>query len=288
MISSQSSSRRRLLGIFNDDLEVFAAEPLVLGDRSLNSQAKRDSEDVDADWTAELLTKGIFSKLAWADTFRNIGILNAIMVQEPGVVLEVGCGNHHPVGKLMAAYDANSHYVGMDIVKHRARWVATKEGGVGKREHVGVWWDAKHGIPLKSGTVGTVLCLEAMEHFCETVDDCFDFFKEVRRVLGSTGTFYLATPNPRGGPLVHPDCHDHEFEFEELVMGANREGLALMNAWNYRVKDDTTTDDQPNFLPQAFFKAAMYPSEHQWNRNKVLVRGNVLYTFKSIQRHGES
>lgn len=232
-----------------------------------------------ADWTRDLLTKGASSKLAWGDTIRNLIILKEIEEMEPLIVVEAGCGNHHPMGKLIAGASIDSHYVGID-----GRWAASQAvlDTHGKRQFAGVWHDLSQGLPLKNNSVDVLLCLEAMEHFVKHETDVMVFFAEVKRTLRKGGTFWLATPNPGHGPLQHPHCHDVEFAYEEIVEMLSRKGMVLSSACNYRARPDNIYNMRElqlmksRQLPFALEHTLNLVNSHTRENNSVF-EGNVLY-----------
>ncbi|NDD55339.1 hypothetical protein EBZ39_16005, partial [bacterium] len=77
-------------------------------------QVADDTEDVSIDWTESLIRSSTQSKLGWADSLRNAMILNDITETNPNTVVELGCGNHHPVGKMIAGHGLEPNYIGVD------------------------------------------------------------------------------------------------------------------------------------------------------------------------------
>lgn len=237
-----------------------------------------DTEDVSIDWTEALIRTSIGSKLAWADTLRNVAIVNDMMKVNPHTVVELGCGNYHPVGKMIAGHELDAHYIGIDARVSAAENVSLTKG---KNAFAGIAHDLSKGVPLKDECADYVICLEAMEHFCETLDDVEGFFAEVKRISADNATFWLATPNPAGGDLVHPHCHDNEFNAVDLLdiientFGAN----SLIKAFNYRLDSDEFDEDVPfsvdvlySTMPPAFARAVnMFVTPFDANK-----RGNVV------------
>lgn len=226
----------------------------------------------------------IGSRLSWADTFRNVRLAVELGRKEPLMVVEVGCGQDHPLGRLIAGMGIDTHYVGMDVDRAHALNVLKERG---RRPFVGAWQDANKGIPLRGGLADVVLCLEAFEHFAETQDQVLAFLTEVKRVLAPWGIFYLATPNPGSSyaPVQHPHCHNIEWPAAELLRMINMSHLKVVRCYNYRARPQVAKKLRMRkriasdwSLPDAINDAYWLPTMTD-NAIDVtnLVPGNVLY-----------
>lgn len=240
----------------------------------------RITEDVQLDVACAIASgKTYASRLAWGDLLRNVFVLEDISSCEPSVVLDIGCGNHHSIGRMIAEAGVDSIYVGIDAVHNRAKAVCDEDGS---RPFIGIWHDMKKGIPMRQETVEYVTCLEAMEHFCESVADVEAFFSEVRQVLREGGRFILATPNPGNGPLLHPDCHDHEFAANEIETIAQVAGFSIEQSFNYRAKGSIARELYQKYrprhigMPRAFIESV---EMQNWTESRELVPGNVVYVM---------
>lgn len=99
-------------------------------------------------------------------------------------LLDIGCGNSI-IAELTR--DRFLHAVGLDICMQpltllRSRNMSALQSNLNRS-----------GIPLKDGSVDTVVCLDVIEH----VFDPLQLVREVWRVLRDGGEFILTTPNTR-------------------------------------------------------------------------------------------
>jgi SAM-dependent methyltransferase len=255
---------------------------LVVGDDPTNEPASH--EDIHflhpARWAEG---RSLFSRLSWADTVRNVTLADVLRELEPVTVLEVGCGSMHPMGRIIAGMELDTHYFGMDVNMVHAVEVCTLNG---RRPAVGIAHDASKSWPIADDTIDIILCLEALEHFA-TTETLPQFFKECERVSKQSSQIWLATPVPPAeGLLMHPHCHNVEFMRNELVDAAYDEGWRLDICYNYRARHSeanmlyrTTRDwhGDPDDVgtPRPILDAAMLPSMTV-NR---LVPGNAMYMF---------
>lgn len=260
--------------------DMTQAKKNALVDNIGRDNIANDSEDVSMDWTQELIRSSSRSKLAWADSLRNVLILNDIAAINPNTVVELGCGNHHPIGKMIAGHGLEPNYIGIDARLSAAENV-TKTNG--KNSFTGIAHDLSKGIPLKDECADYFLCLEAMEHFCTNIDEVDEFFKEVRRVAKKDAIFWLATPNPVDGELVHPHCHENEFSAEDIICEIGYNFKDILLGRNYRI--DSEEYEQPssfelarlfNTMPQAFVRAVELLTM-PFDQNK---RGNILLKIR--------
>src|SRR5690606_3859598 len=90
-----------------------------------------------------LLAEGnaLRSRLAWADSLRNVRVFEEIEELEPILHLDIGCGISHPLGRFIINRGLDTHYVGVDFVRERVLNVASDTGNA--RSFVGVHHDCR-------------------------------------------------------------------------------------------------------------------------------------------------
>ena len=96
-----------------------------------------------------------------------------------GVVLDIGCGTR-PYKDLLSKEVIR--YIGLDNPGTMQPEVEPDIGGSGSS------------LPIKDGTVDTVLCFEVLNY----IADPFNFFREIERILRPSGTIILSCPFMRG------------------------------------------------------------------------------------------
>jgi len=206
--------------------------------RRPEDERDRDGEDVHLNLMTELgQGRKHDSRLAWADFLRNVAVFDLVRQSEPTVLVDCGCGENLWLLRWIEQNGLDTMYFGLDGMKRRTD--AVNRFGRGhadmRRAPRGVHHDCSQELPFAADTVGTVTCLEAMEHFCSSYTGVEAFLEEVHRVLMPTGRFVLATPNRAGGVLQHPNCHSWEASHEELLRML-RARFEVDTWWTYRAK----------------------------------------------------
>ncbi|MDZ7369794.1 MAG: class I SAM-dependent methyltransferase [candidate division KSB1 bacterium] len=102
-----------------------------------------------------------------------------IPYEKSGIILDVGCGR----GLLSTIFE-NGTYIGLDLVIQKTVLKIKKENACF------VQGDG-HFLPLRSGSVNFILCLDSFEHY----PDMLKAAKEFRRVLQDGGSLFLSIPN---------------------------------------------------------------------------------------------
>lgn len=219
--------------------------------------------------------RNLFSRLSWADNLRNVRLANELQRLEPAVVLEVGCGSVAPMAKLISGMYLDTLYIGMDV---NTEFAIAPTRYQGRRPYVGIACDADLGLPMISGSVDVLLCLEALEHFALNEMMLESFFHEASRVLKDHGGMTLATPVPDGPLLMHPHCHTVEWSQAKILAAAQQAGFVLQRSWNYRVRPNVSASlglrygsDNP-----AMVDAFELP---RLTAGKPLLPGNAVYVF---------
>lgn len=267
--------------VIGDPLTTHSTTGNYVYDRRTGESIDRESEDVSSHLSEWARGNRLLSRLAWADTLRNTRILYELSKKEPMVIVDLGCGDAHPIGAMVAGSGLDSYYVGIDADYMRACNVANEHG---RRPFAAVCADLSEAIPIFSETADAVVCLEAMEHFCKTEDDVLSFFNQVRRIMPRNGVFYLATPNPGpNGVLQHPHCHAQEFSVPAVKLCADKAGLRVWALWNYRARPQVAKKirmqngelAKGHGMPAAIVDAYMLPIL----THGMPVPGNVLYTI---------
>jgi 2-polyprenyl-3-methyl-5-hydroxy-6-metoxy-1,4-benzoquinol methylase len=243
----------------------------------------RTHEDVSIDLNEAVgRGKNHGSRLAWADFMRNTAVFEEVRSFEPSVLLDVGCGSSHWLAKWIARNELDTEYRGIDADSERiASLIRDNEVQGGRRSTRGYTIDMSHeDLPANDGEASMVVCLEAMEHFCNGYDDVLQFVEEVARVLHAGGVFVLATPN-RGDDehvLQHPGCHSWEAEHFKLT-GILEEKFVVFEWGTYRAKplvsarytEQSFLTRMPNGLRDTL---ALYESTRLMDSQPP---GNVLY-----------
>lgn len=196
----------------------------------------RSSEDV-SDRFAKLADfSALRSRLSWADSLRNVRIAEILTRLEPNLVIDVGCGTAHPVGRAIVGQGLDTFYVGIDASRERAMAVAQETGN--SRVFYGMHHDMREGLPFDGDVADVVTCLEAMEHFTSDIGQVKAFLLQVRAVLVHMGLFVLATPNrgTKDSPLQHPNCHDYEVTDGEMFEALEDAGFEVAERFNYRAR----------------------------------------------------
>lgn len=241
-------------------------------------------QDVSSHLEAWAKGERLFSRLSWADTLRNVRIANWLHHAEPNVVLEIGCGLDHPVGRMIAGMGLDTHYVGLDVVPEHAVRVLLEKG---KRAFAGVNHDITQGLPFRDESVDVVLSMEMLAQAVRDEEGLRNIFAEIRDVLKPWGWFFLATPvTEPGTPLQHPHCHTVEHSAQDMLTIAADRGFRLMTCFNYRAKPvvaeqmhdrlDEVIGNQA-MLPASVEDAFMLPKQ-TWGLEN-LVPGNALFAF---------
>jgi SAM-dependent methyltransferase len=237
-------------------------------------------EDVDFShpgrWSQGL---NLFSRLSWADHVRNTRIAYELQKKEPLVVLEAGCGSQHYMGVAIAGMGLDTHYVGIDRNPVFAERILESKG---RRGFFGIAHDCGKGLPLVDDSCDVVLCLEAMEHFCQSFKQVKAFFGEVARVMKPWGVFYLATPVPDVGVTMHPHCHPFEFTEKQVLDACVAEGMSCWQRFNYRARPQVAKKirllaDDELARGQGFPPALVDAYELPKLTYNALVPGNALY-----------
>jgi SAM-dependent methyltransferase len=226
---------------------------------------------------------GLNSRLAWADTLRNVRAFEAIRKSEPIIHLDIGCGMSHPLGRFIKGQELDTTYIGIDPVEERARGAAYERNTA--RSFVGIHHDARQGLPLANSTVDFITCFATLEHFVYSGEEMMDFLAEVKRV-SLPGTHFILSTSNRGhtqGPYQHPHCHMFEFTDLELMECFAGAGFTVESRYNYRarpsqiarvlsVKSLAPPQSYAHY-PAAFADSMMLP-DLTWNDP---IPGNVMY-----------
>lgn len=276
-------SPQRVASMFDvdeDSIEYHGQNLFVHGNGEL---PEANGEDVADQFFRLARGQGLQSRLAWQDTFRNVRVYEDIEKLEPTVVLDIGCGESHPLGRFVAARELDTYYVGIDFEEDKARLVADEKA---PRSFVGVRNDNRAGLPLHDSTVDFVICLAAVTQWCRSYDEFRTFLKHVERVAKPRSRFWLSTPNTGGEtlPLQHPHCHEFEMQHDSVLEILESEGFFAETYFNYRARPaemqrlrrlggEGVHHQQLFGLPEALRDAIMLPSE-TWMKP---VPGNVLY-----------
>jgi ubiquinone/menaquinone biosynthesis C-methylase UbiE len=273
-----------MLDVDTDSIEVYNEQNIYAIGKA--PEVEFNDEDV-SDRFEELASgRALNSRLAWADTLRNVRVFKMIEEQEPNAMLDIGCGMSHPLGRFINQNGLDTHYIGLDPVDSRARLVADEEKST-PRSFVGIWHDARQGLPLQSSTVDFVACLAAVAQFCLNTFELEEFFSEVNRVMLQGCTFVLSTPNKGGAlsPLQHPHCHENEFTAHEVINAFERTGFHVNDYYNYRVRPGVVNGIRKR---KAAYNDDMYPTaladafELPRLTRRDVVPGNVFYQVTKL------
>ena len=286
-----SRNTKSLERVFTDDASVTRA-PKTQNLRVVGSEPEefeggevRDRLETLADFT------GFFSKLAWGDTMRNAVVLEEIVSMEPLLVLDLGCGEDHPVGRCIAAQELDTHYVGVDADRDRVARVVKEKA---PRSFAGVEHDLREPLPIKDGVADYVVCMATLNLFCTTRKELAEFLDECSRTLVDEGVLFLSAPiRDNGGsgdaPVQHPHIHLDEFDMYELNEGLYMAGFDLSYVFNYRARPavlrrirrraEGHVGDAP-VIPSAMSQAILLP-KLTFN---APVPGNVLIRAEKVDR----
>ncbi|MCJ7437812.1 MAG: class I SAM-dependent methyltransferase, partial [Acidimicrobiia bacterium] len=154
-------------------------------------------ERADLEWTGERDIPGQGGPhIAYEHRHRYLAVLPIARGQ---VVVDLGCGEGYGSAWLARAAE---HVVGVDIEAVAVQHAHERYAHMTNLEFVTS--DACH-VPVRDGTVGVVVCFEALEHL-ERHDM---LLAEVDRILAPNGVFVVSTP----AKAVYADAPDHQNPF---------------------------------------------------------------------------
>ena len=182
-----------------------------------------------------------------------------------GTILDIGCGSCLVADRVL---DLDATYVGLDFPAHHIAYAKKRFVDADHRlRTVFVRGDAE-GMPLRSGSVDTVVFSEVIEHLMRPELAVW----EIARVLRPGGVLLMTTNNASEVPLRSP--LSHLFAWIEKAVGADHPAVISHRPWVWPTPVD------PELLPPGSPPVYLPHTHHIQAETRALFAAAGLITFK--------
>jgi SAM-dependent methyltransferase len=298
-----SRSMGPLMGIFEDSLWANGkassdenGNVIVKGYRvkKVHRGETRSRMEMLSDYT------GFRSKLVWGELMRNAMIFGEISVAEPVLVVDLGVGQGHELGRFIAGQKLDTHYLAVDaepkylepvLDLDMVRPVATLETDLAKQ------------IPIEGEVADYVVSTATASIFLNTKEELESFLAEVHRILVPGGVFFfgiaIKSVYESDAPLQHAHMHESEFSMQAITEALEAADMKLEYVCNYRVRPAALIrrERDNREMDGVFIDVAPYPMEMRnafmlpGMTHDNLLPGNVLMrvrkSFSDVGVEGE-